>query len=201
VSVLLAARGVSRRYGGHVALHPSDLEVGAGEIVALVGPNGAGKSTLLALIAGALPPSGGRVERPSGARVGWAPQRAGHYGRLSARENVELFARLGGSREPVDEVGSLLDAVGLRDDGRASGVLSVGQRQRLNLAIAMLGPPEVLLADEPTAALDERARERFWDAVAARREAGAALVFATQLGDEPRRYADRVVELDEGRIV
>ena len=65
----------------------------------------------------------------------------------------------------------------------------------------MLGPPDVLLADEPTAALDEAARGRFWEAVAARREAGAALVFATQLGEEPRRYADRVVELDEGRVV
>jgi ABC-2 type transport system ATP-binding protein len=91
--------------------------------------------------------------------------------------------------------------VGLHDDGRPSGVLSVGQRQRLNLAIAMLGPPDVLLADEPTAALDEAARERFWAAASTRRAAGAALVFATQLGEEPRRHADRVVELDEGRIV
>ncbi len=98
LSVLLAAHAVGRRYGGHVALHPTDLEVGAGEVVALVGPNGAGKSTLLALLAGALPPSGGRVEHPPGARVGWAPQRAGHYGRLTARENLELFARLAGER-------------------------------------------------------------------------------------------------------
>jgi ABC-2 type transport system ATP-binding protein len=201
LSLLLAAHAVSRRYGEHVALHPTDLEVGTGEVVALVGPNGAGKSTLLALLAGALPPSSGRVDQPPDARVGWAPQRAGHYGRLTARENLELFARLAGSTEPADEAGRLLDAVGLRDDGRPSGVLSVGQRQRLNLAIAMLGPPDVLLADEPTAALDEAARERFWEAAAARRAAGAALVFATQLGEEPRRYADRVVELDEGRIV
>ena len=201
MSVLLAAHAVSRRYGGHVALHPTDLEVRAGEVVALVGPNGAGKSTLLALLAGALPPSDGRVEHPPEARIGWAPQRAGHYGRLTARENLELFARLGGSAEPEGEAETLLGAVGLRDDGRPSGVLSVGQRQRLNLAIAMLGPPDVLLADEPTAALDQGARERFWEAAAARREAGAALVFATQLGDELRRYADRVVALDEGRIV
>jgi len=201
LSVLLAAHAVGRRYGEHVALHPTDLEVGTGEVVALVGPNGAGKSTLLALLAGALPPSDGRVDHPPDARIGWAPQRAGHYGRLSARENLELFARLGGTSDPAAEASSLLAAVGLRDDTRASGVLSVGQRQRLNLAIAMIGPPDVLLADEPTAALDEAASERFWEAVAARRETGAALVFATQLGDEPRRYADRVVELDEGRIV
>jgi ABC-2 type transport system ATP-binding protein len=201
LSVLLAAHAVGRRYGGHVALEPTDVEVRAGEVVALVGPNGAGKSTLLALLAGALPPSEGRVEHQPEVRVGWAPQRPGHYGRLSARENLELFARLGGSEEPADEAGALMDAVGLRDDRRASGVLSVGQRQRLNLALAMLGPPDVLLADEPTAALDEAARERFWDAVAARREAGAALVFATQLGEEPRRHADRVLALAEGRIV
>ena len=201
MSVLLAAHAVSRRYGGHVALHPTDLEVRSGEVVALVGPNGAGKSTLLALLAGALPPTAGRVEHPAQARIGWAPQRPGHYGRLTARENLELFARLGGSPEPAGEAGTVLDAVGLRDDGRASGVLSVGQRQRLNLAIAMLGPPDVLLADEPTAALDEAARERFWEEAAARQATGAALVVATQLGEEPRRYADRVVELDEGRIV
>jgi ABC-2 type transport system ATP-binding protein len=201
LTILVAARGAGRRFGDHVALQPSDVEVAAGEVVALVGPNGAGKSTLLALLAGALPPTTGRVERPPGVRVGWAPQRAGHYGRLSARENLELFARLGAEAAPAQAAGALLAALGLADDGRPSGNLSVGQRQRLNLALAVLGEPDVLLADEPTAALDEQARERFWALVAARREGGGAVVFATQTHEEPRRFASRVVELDEGRIV
>jgi ABC-2 type transport system ATP-binding protein len=200
LTVLLAARGVTRRFGDHVALHPTDLEVSAGEAVALVGPNGAGKSTLLALLAGSLPPSAGRVERAPRTSVGWAPQRGGHYGRLTPRENVELFARLADEPDPPARATALLEALGLRDDARPSGVLSVGQRQRLNLALALLGDPDLLLADEPTAALDEQARERFWQLAADRRAAGGAVVFATQAGDEPARHATRVLALEEGRL-
>ena len=200
MTVLLAARGVTRRFGDHVALHPTDIEVSAGEAVALVGPNGAGKSTLLALLAGSLPPSAGRVERAPGTSVGWAPQRAGHYGRLTPRENVELFARLADEPDPPARATALLEALGLRDDARPSGVLSVGQRQRLNLALALLGDPDLLLADEPTAALDEQARERFWQLAADRRAAGGAVVFATQAGDEPARHGTRVLALEEGHL-
>jgi ABC-2 type transport system ATP-binding protein len=200
LTVLLAARGVTRRFGDHIALHPTDLEVHAGDAVALVGPNGAGKSTLLALLAGSLPPSGGQVERAPGATLGWAPQRAGHYGRLTPRENVELFARLSGDADPAARATALLETLGLGDDARPSGVLSVGQRQRLSLALALLGDPDLLLADEPTAALDEQARERFWALAAERRAAGGAVVFATQAGDEPSRHATRVLTLDEGHL-
>ena len=109
---LLAVRGVTRRFGDHVALQPTDLDVRPGEALALVGPNGAGKSTLLAILAGALEPSEGTVERAEGVRAGWMPQRPAHYGRLSPRQNLELFAGLEGAVDGgrVDAPGRFLEA-------------------------------------------------------------------------------------------
>ena len=198
---LLAARGAARRYGHTSALEPVELEIWDGEAVALVGPNGAGKSTLLALLAGALEASAGRVERRKGARVGWAPQRTAQYGRLSARENLELFARLEGEHDPRAAAEQLLDAFELPGKAAPSANLSVGNRQRLNLAISLLGDPDVLLLDEPTAALDPGQRRRLWERVAALRERGGAVVFATQNLEEVELVAGRVAALREGRLV
>jgi ABC-2 type transport system ATP-binding protein len=197
VSPLLAARGVSRRFGAHVALEPTDVEVRPGEVLALVGPNGAGKSTLLAILAGAVPPSSGAVERGSGVRVGWMPQRPAHYGRLSARQNLELFARLEDAGDPA----ALLARLELPDDGRPSSALSVGNRQRLDLAISLLGDPQVLLLDEPTAALDPRQRRRLWETARAVRDSGGAVVLVTQNVEDLEHVADRVAVLLEGRVV
>jgi ABC-2 type transport system ATP-binding protein len=133
---MLAARAVSRRFGREIALDRADLDVRAGELLALVGPNGAGKSTLLAIMAGGLEPTSGTVERQAGLRVGWAPQRPAHYGRLTPRENLELFARLEGETDPVAAARRLLVELDLPDETRRSGLLSVGNRQRLNLAVA-----------------------------------------------------------------
>jgi ABC-2 type transport system ATP-binding protein len=198
---LLAARGVGRTFGQRAALEPVDLEVWDGEAVALVGPNGAGKSTLLSLLAGALEPSVGHIERRKGVRIGWAPQRPAQYGRLSARENLEFFARLEGEPDPELAAAQLLAAFDLPGEANPSTNLSVGNRQRLNLAISLLGRPDVLLLDEPTAALDPEQRRRLWERAATLRESGGALVFATQNLDEVERVAERVAALRDGRLV
>ena len=198
---LLTARGAGRRFGQTVALEPVELALLPGDGVALAGPNGAGKSTLIALLAGALQPSEGRVERRKGVRVGWAPQRPAQYGRLSARENLELFAKLEGEADPEEAAARLLADFDLPGAPKPSANLSVGNRQRLNLAIAFLGAPEVLLLDEPTAALDPEQRLQLWERVDALRDAGGAVLFASQHLEEIERHADRVVALRDGRLV
>ena len=195
-NVLLRAVGVGRRYGELEALAPTDLELHAGETVALVGPNGAGKSTLLSILAGSLAPSAGRVEAAVG--VGWVPQRPAHYARLTARENLELFGRLEGVADPHAAAARLLERFSLPAD-KPSGDLSVGNRQRLNVALSLLGEPRVLLLDEPTASLDPGQRRRVWEVVDGLRAAGGAVCFATQNVEE-LGHADRVVALLGGRV-
>jgi ABC-2 type transport system ATP-binding protein len=197
-SPLLRALQVARRYGDLTALAPTDVELVAGETVALVGPNGAGKSTLLSILAGALEPTEGSVE--THARVGWVPQRPAQYARLSPRENLELFARLEGVRDPAAAATALLERFSLPTTDRPAAELSVGNRQRLNVALSLLGDPHVLLLDEPTASLDPGQRRRVWDVVNATRGDGGAVCFATQNLEEVE-HADRVLVMQGGRIV
>lgn len=195
----LRARGVARSFGAHVALEPTDIDVRIGEALALIGPNGAGKSTLLSLLSGALEPSAGSVERVDGVRVGWVPQQAAFYDRLTARENLELFARLEDEDDPAGSAEGLLARFDVPAD-RPAHTLSVGNRQRLNVALALLGDPRVLLLDEPTAALDPGQRRRLWETVTALRDEGGSVVFATQNLEELDLYADRVAVLQRGRL-
>jgi ABC-2 type transport system ATP-binding protein len=199
-ATVLSARGVSRRYGPRVALEPTDLDVLAGEIVVLLGPNGAGKSTLLALLAGALTPTAGAVasELPQAA-IGWAPQRPAQYRRLSARENLALFARLLGLDGADAAADAMLREFDLPSDDRPSAHLSVGNQQRLNLAIAFLGRPRVLLLDEPTASLDPPQARALWERVASARAAGTGALVATHFLDETLE-ADRVLALRDGQV-
>ena len=196
---LLRARKVARRFGSQVALEPTEIDVRAGETLALIGPNGAGKSTLLSILAGALEPSAGRLERLDGVRVGWVPQRSSFYDRLTARENLELFARLEGEGVPAETAERLLARFDVPAD-RPAQTFSVGNRQRLNVALALVGKPRVLLLDEPTAALDPGQRRRLWETVTALRDEGGAVVFATQNLEELDLYADRVAILQHGTV-
>jgi ABC-2 type transport system ATP-binding protein len=202
---LLSARAVGRTYGRVVALAPASLEIHGGDALALIGPNGAGKSTLLSILAGALEPSSGSVDLGPldhrGPRIGWVPQKPAHYQRLSPRENLELFARLEGVEQAPEVASRFIALLELPDDGRLTEELSAGNQQRLNLAIALLAKPEVLLLDEPTASLDPRQRRLLWEVAAEVRGREGAVVFATQNLEELERFATRVAVLVGGELV
>jgi ABC-2 type transport system ATP-binding protein len=199
--VLVLARGVAKSFRGRQALAPLDVELRRGETIALVGPNGAGKSTLISLLARALAPTEGTVDWADGIHVGWVPQQPAHYGLLTARENLELFARLEGTADAPAAARELLDRFDLPADDVLTAQLSVGTRQRLNVAIALLGRPDALLLDEPTASLDPGQRRRLWETASALSDAGAGVLFATQQLDEAEAHADRVLALRDGEVV
>ena len=176
-----------------------------GDALALIGPNGAGKSTLLSILAGALDPSDGSVAASSanrlGPKVGWVPQKPANYQRLSPRENLQLFAQLEGVSQPKEVADRYIGLLDLPDDGRLTAELSAGNQQRLNVAVALLAGPDVLLLDEPTASLDPRQRRLLWQVAAQVRERQGAVVFATQNLEELQRFATRVAVLVGGELV
>jgi ABC-2 type transport system ATP-binding protein len=190
----IRAELVAKRYGDREALKGVSFEAGAGERLAIIGPNGAGKTTLLQILAGALPPDAGEV---SSQATGWVPQRPALYGKLSVAENLRLFARLEKVADVERTVAAMLELTALEGPEEAS-TLSGGNRQRLNIAIGLLGDPPVLLLDEPSAALDPRQRERLWAFVG---ELPATVVYSTHDVGEAERYADRVLVLADGELL
>jgi ABC-2 type transport system ATP-binding protein len=207
VSVALSVRALGKRFGELQALRDVSFDAHEREMVAVVGPNGAGKTTLLSIIAGTQRASEGTVNGPrarsaAGGEVGWAPQQPALYSKLSVAENMRLFARLEGVSDPDEEVGRMLEQTGL--SARADdllGKLSGGNRQRVNVAVGLLGSPPVLALDEPSSALDPRQRERLWRFVRGLADAGTSVVFSTHNVGEAQRYGDRVIVLDEGRMI
>jgi len=198
--IVLSVQGLAKHYGEVQALRDVSFEVSAGELVAIVGPNGAGKTTLLSTIAGVQGADAGSVSR--GPReVGWAPQQPALYTRLSVAENLALFARLEGVADPAAAVERMLEQTGLRErSGELAGRLSGGNRQRVNVALGLIGSPPVLALDEPSASLDPGQRERLWRFIAALAGEGTSVVFSTHNVAEAQRYADRVIVLHEGAL-
>jgi ABC-2 type transport system ATP-binding protein len=201
----LRARGLGRSYRRVRALQGVDLDVSAGESVALLGPNGSGKTTLLSILAGVGRRDEGTVEWTDhvARAVGWVPQHPAVYSRLTTRENLLLFAGLEGSVEPGARAGELLRTADLTEFAdRRAGELSTGTLQRLNFAVALAGRPSVLLLDEPTGTVSPDQRRRLWEWLERMRaDEGLALVFSTQSVDEASRHADRILVLAEGRPV
>jgi ABC-2 type transport system ATP-binding protein len=197
------ARGVTRRHGGRVILDAVDFQVAPGERVAILGPNGAGKTTLLEVIAAVQPADGGSVE-PGPDRLGWVPQRPALYERLTVAENLTLFAGLAMSdrAEAAAAAERALDFAELRQraDQRLDR-LSGGWRQRVSLAIGLLGDPICVLLDEPHTALDPPQRIELWALIDRLAAAGIAVVITTHELHAAERHADRVIVLADGRIV
>ena len=202
-AVALRASGIAKAFGDRVALRGVDLDVAPGEVLAVIGPNGAGKTTLLEVLAGAQRADAGTVEQPGGAAaVGWVPQRAAVYGRLTVAENLRLFARLEGVPDVEAAVAAMLEETGLGERaGDLVETLSGGNRQRVNVAVGLLGDPQVVLLDEPTASLDPRQRERLWAFLDGRIAAGTGIVVTTHDIAEARRHAGRVLVLADGEAL
>lgn len=198
-----------KQYGDLKAVDGISLTVQAGEVFGILGPNGAGKTTAVECIEGLRQPDGGRVQvlgmshdTKSAAikeRLGVQLQSAGLFPRLTVRETVDLFAAFFPRTLPAVE---LLDLVGLSDKtGAATKDLSGGQRQRLNIALALVGDPDIVFLDEPTATMDPAARRVVWGIVRELKAKGRTVVLTTHYMEEAARLCDRVAVIDHGRLI
>jgi ABC-2 type transport system ATP-binding protein len=197
----LRAEQLSKRYGDRWALRDVSFEAASGELVAVIGPNGAGKTTLLQLLAGSLPATSGTVELPKG-HVGWVPQQAAIYSKLSVEENLRLFARLEKVPDVDATVRRMLEQTGLGDRaGDEVGRLSGGNRQRVNIAVGVLSEPDVLLLDEPSSSLDPRQRALMWEFIHGLAESGTTVVYSTHDIAEADRHSHRLLLLADGELL
>lgn len=192
-------RGIWPRTRTYPVLLGADLAVEPAEVVGLVGENGSGKSTLMKIIVGALAADAGEI-RIEG-RVGYCPQEPVLYDRLTCDEHLELFGVAYGMAPDAitTSADSLYDTLGF-GNWRTSRVeeLSGGTRAKLNLAIALLADPEILLLDEPYAGFDWDTYQRFWHLAAQRRDAGRSVLVISHFVTDRERF-DRIVELRGGR--
>ncbi len=201
----LSVTGVGKRFGAREALRGVSFTVAAGELLAVIGPNGAGKTTLLSILAGIQTPDAGGFEQAGGAGgggIGWVSQQVAVYSKLTVAQNLRLFARLEKVSDPAAAVARMLDQTDLA--GRANdelGRLSGGNRQRVNIAVGLLGNPAVLLLDEPSASLDPRQRDRLWSFIAGLTDRGTSVIFATHDIAEAERHAHRVLVLADGDLL
>jgi ABC-2 type transport system ATP-binding protein len=205
--MIVEMQGVEKRYGNVQALAGVDLAVAPGEVVGFLGPNGAGKTTSIKVMLGLTAPTRGRAllfggdpsRRAARGRVGVMLQESGVPTALRVRELIDLFGRYYPYALPTAEVLERADLVTKAD--ALVGALSGGQRQRLHFALAIVGDPDLLFLDEPTAALDVEARRSFWAQVEGFVALGKTVLFTTHHLAEADAVAQRLVVIDRGRVI
>ena len=207
--VAIRVRGLSKRYGDVEAVRGIDLTVRTGEIFAFLGPNGAGKTTTVETLEGYRHRDAGEAEvlgsdpaRPAAgwrARIGVVLQESQPEAELTVEECVSLYA---GDYPRPRPVGETLELVGLADRRAARcGQLSGGQRRRLDVALALIGDPELVFLDEPTTGFDPAARQSAWQVIAGLRDLGKTIFLTTHYMEEAEHLADRIAVIAAGRIV
>jgi ABC-2 type transport system ATP-binding protein len=206
---VVTVRGLVKRYGSREAVSGIDLEVRRGEVFAFLGPNGAGKTTTVEILEGFRQRTAGEISvlgaDPATARGAWRDrvgvvlQESEPEPGLSVRECLALYAGFYRAPRNIDETIAL---VGLTGKGGTLGTrLSGGQRRRLDVALALIGDPELIFLDEPTTGFDPSARRAAWEVVAGLRELGKTIFLTTHYMDEAEYLADRIAVLSAGRIV
>lgn len=205
-------RGLEKAYKDLVVLRGVDLDVAPGSILALLGSNGAGKTTVVRILSTLLRADGGTAE-VAGADVAAAPgavreaiSLTGQFAAvdeiLTGRENLVLVARLRHLPDPGGVADDLLARFSLTDaGGRKVATYSGGMRRRLDIAMSLIGDPQVVFLDEPTTGLDPEARLEVWDAVQRLAASGTTVLLTTQVLEEAEHLADRIAILHEGRII
>jgi ABC-2 type transport system ATP-binding protein len=205
----IAIRGLSKRYGKHRAVDDIELTVERGEVFALLGPNGAGKTTTVEILEGYRRRDGGQVRvlgrDPRDAdsdwrsRIGIVLQSVGEFEELTVDEVVGHFARY---YPAPDEPARVIERVGLAGKRRARAkTLSGGQLRRLDVALGIIGRPELLFLDEPTTGFDPQARRGFWELIRDLATAGTTIMLTTHYLDEAEALADRVGVIVDGRLI
>ncbi|SDH01404.1 ABC-2 type transport system ATP-binding protein [Lentzea fradiae] len=205
----IRVRGLTKAYKGHRAVAGVDLDVARGEVFAVLGPNGAGKTTSVEILEGHRDRDGGEVSvlgvdpaeggREWRSKLGIVLQSATDAATLTVREAVRHYAGYYADPRDPEEV---IDLVGLTEKAKARvGTLSGGQRRRLDVALGIIGRPELVFLDEPTTGFDPEARRQFWGLVKRLAAEGTTILLTTHYLDEAEALADRVAVLAGGRIV
>jgi ABC-2 type transport system ATP-binding protein len=198
---------VTKSFGAVRAVDGLTLAIPRGQTVALLGPNGAGKSTTIGMLLGLIPPDSGKaalfgldpVQAVRQGLAGAMPQEGGLIPRVTVGELLTFLAGTYPAPLPLDQVLALAQMTGLQD--RRVDKLSGGQAQRVRFAMALVGDPDLIILDEPTAALDVEARREFWNSMRTLVGRGTTILFSTHHLGEADEQADRVVVIDRGRVV